>query len=63
MAARRVIAGLFLAMLAYPGFSAEKPAKGPLMVLGSAAHGCLQGGVPLPANGPGWQVLRPDNNR
>lgn len=59
----RVFAGICLAMLAVPGCAAEKPARGPLMVLGSAAHGCLQGGVALPADGPGWQVLRPDNNR
>jgi len=59
----RVIAGVFLAMLAGSCLAAERPAKGPSESIGGAAHGCLQGAMPLPAEGPGWQVLRPDNNR
>jgi penicillin-insensitive murein endopeptidase len=41
----------------------EQPAPGPASAIGAAAHGCLQGASALPPSGPGWQVLRPDNNR
>ena len=56
------IAGFCLAMLAFSA-AAERPVEGIPSSIGAAAHGCLQGGVPLPAEGKGWQVLRPDNNR
>lgn len=63
MAAGRVIAGLCLALLASSAMGAEMPVEGAPASIGGAAHGCLQGGVALPAAGTGWQVLRPDNNR
>ncbi len=63
MIAGRVIAGFCLAMLASTAIAAERPVEGAPSSIGGAAAGCLQGGVPLPAEGRGWQVLRPDNNR
>lgn len=32
-------------------------------VIGSHARGCLAGGEALPAEGPGWQAMRPSRNR
>src|ERR1700761_2836627 len=63
MRGARVIAGFCLAMLAGSSLAAERPVPGPASSIGGAAAGCLQGGVPLPAEGQGWQGLRPDNNR
>lgn len=31
--------------------------------IGSYSRGCLAGGVALPANGPGWQIMRLSRNR
>jgi penicillin-insensitive murein endopeptidase len=59
----RAVAGVFLATLAISAGAAERPVAGPASSIGAAAHGCLRGAVALPADGPGWQVLRPDNNR
>jgi penicillin-insensitive murein endopeptidase len=42
---------------------AATPAPGPARPIGDYARGCLAGGVPLPADGPGWQVMRPSRNR
>lgn len=39
------------------------PTAGPPRVLGSYAAGCLAGAVALPADGPGYQVLRPQRHR
>ncbi len=39
------------------------PAPGPARAIGSYAKGCLAGAVALPADGPGWQVMRPSRNR
>ena len=63
MRGARAIAGFCLMMFACAGSTAERPAEGLTSSIGGAAAGCLQGGVPLPAEGRGWQVLRPDNNR
>ncbi len=38
--------------------SAQAPAP-----IGSYAEGCLAGGVEIPLDGPGWQVVRPSRNR
>ena len=35
----------------------------PARVLGFYAHGCLAGAVPVPVNGPSWQVMRLSRNR
>ena len=40
-----------------------EPAKMPARVLGFYAHGCLAGAVPLPVNGPSWQVMRLSRHR
>ncbi len=39
------------------------PSPGPPRPIGSYARGCLAGAVRLPADGPGWQVMRPSRNR
>ncbi len=41
----------------------ERPSAGPPQAIGSAADGCLAGGVPLPADGPGYQVIRLSRHR
>ncbi len=38
--------------------SSQSPAP-----IGSYAEGCLAGGVQIPLDGPGWQVVRPSRNR
>ncbi len=43
------------------GFTA--PSAGPAEPIGSYANGCLQGGVALPAEGEGYQVVRLSRNR
>jgi len=45
-------------------FGAEvTPASGPPEAIGAYERGCLEGAVALPADGPGWQVMRPSRNR
>lgn len=39
------------------------PSPGPAQPIGSYAKGCQAGAVPLPADGPAWQVMRPSRNR
>ena len=39
------------------------PSSGPAHAIGGYTKGCLSGGVPLPADGPTWQVMRPSRNR
>jgi penicillin-insensitive murein endopeptidase len=39
------------------------PAPGPAEAIGAYERGCLEGAVPLPADGPNWQVMRPSRNR
>jgi penicillin-insensitive murein DD-endopeptidase len=39
------------------------PAPGPAQSIGAYERGCLEGAVPLPADGPNWQVMRPSRNR
>jgi penicillin-insensitive murein endopeptidase len=39
------------------------PAAMPARSIGYYTHGCLAGGVPLPINGPTWQVMRLSRNR
>jgi penicillin-insensitive murein endopeptidase len=43
--------------------SATTPAPLAARAIGSYARGCLAGGVPLPINGPAWQVMRLSRNR
>lgn len=50
-AAKRVFGGL------------ASPSAGPPRSIGSYAKGCIAGAVPLPADGPTWQVMRPARNR
>ena len=45
-------------------FAAKKvPSAGRPQVIGYYSHGCLQGGVELPINGPHWEVMRLSRNR
>ena len=39
------------------------PAPAPARAIGGHALGCLAGGVALPADGPGYQVMRPSRGR
>ena len=39
------------------------PAPLAARAIGSYARGCLAGGISLPINGPGWQVMRLSRNR
>ena len=39
------------------------PSSGPAHAIGAYEKGCLSGAVPLPADGPAWQVMRPSRNR
>jgi len=39
------------------------PSTGPSRAIGSYANGCMAGGVPLPPDGPGYHVLRPQWSR
>src|SRR5215467_10556195 len=39
------------------------PAAGLPQAIGSYERGCLSGAIPLPADGPNWQVMRPSRNR
>ena len=41
----------------------DKPSAGAPRSIGSYAKGCISGAVPLPADGPTWQVMRPARNR
>jgi penicillin-insensitive murein DD-endopeptidase len=43
--------------------SIAKPSLGPTQSIGSYAKGCIAGAVPLPTDGPNWQVMRPARNR
>jgi penicillin-insensitive murein endopeptidase len=40
-----------------------QPSSGPPRSIGGYAKGCITGAVPLPAEGPNWQVMRPARNR
>ncbi|MBV8888836.1 MAG: penicillin-insensitive murein endopeptidase [Alphaproteobacteria bacterium] len=42
---------------------AEVPSTGPAQAIGGYARGCLAGARQLPADGAGWQVMRPSRNR
>ncbi|MEI6984869.1 MAG: penicillin-insensitive murein endopeptidase [Rhodospirillaceae bacterium] len=46
-----------------PWHQVRYPSLGPTQVLGGYAHGCLAGGVSLPLDGPGYQVMRPGRHR
>lgn len=50
-AAKRVFGGL------------SEPSDGPWRSIGRYEKGCIAGAVPLPADGPNWQVMRPSRNR
>jgi penicillin-insensitive murein endopeptidase len=41
----------------------EKPTPGPAQAVGGTANGCLAGGVELPADGPGYEVIRLSRRR
>jgi len=41
----------------------DKPTAGPARAIGSTANGCLSGGVQLPADGPGYEVIRLSRRR
>ena len=45
----------------FGGFA--EPSRGPPRSIGSYAKGCMAGAVPLPADGPNWQVMRLTRNR
>jgi penicillin-insensitive murein endopeptidase len=46
------------------GWSAiERPTAGAPAAIGGFADGCLAGGVPLPADGPGYALVRPSRRR
>ena len=40
-----------------------EPSAGPPRSIGGYTKGCITGAVPLPADGPAWQVMRPARNR
>jgi penicillin-insensitive murein DD-endopeptidase len=45
-------------------FAAKKlPSVGRPQAIGYYSHGCLQGGIELPMNGPHWEIMRPSRNR
>ena len=65
----RVVAGL---AFVFPAQAAERrnswslieqPTPGPAQAIGSTANGCLTGGVQLPADGPGYEVIRLSRRR
>jgi penicillin-insensitive murein endopeptidase len=41
----------------------KTPSAGPPRSIGSYAKGCIAGAMPLPQEGPTWQVIRPARNR
>jgi penicillin-insensitive murein endopeptidase len=41
----------------------SRPTAGPPRAIGGTALGCLEGGVQLPFEGPGWQAIRTSRNR
>ena len=43
--------------------SIATPSAGPPRSIGKYDKGCIAGAVPLPADGPNWQVMRPARNR
>jgi len=43
--------------------AARLPASGPPRVIGGHGLGCIAGAVPMPSEGPGWQVVRLSRNR
>ena len=49
--------------LATPWSDVAEPAPGPARAIGSYAAGCMQGGIPLPPEGPGFQVMRRERRR
>ncbi|PHK96678.1 penicillin-insensitive murein endopeptidase [Pseudoroseomonas rhizosphaerae] len=43
--------------------AASRPTGGPARIAGGYGLGCIAGAVALPADGPGWQVVRLSRNR
>jgi penicillin-insensitive murein endopeptidase len=43
--------------------SEARPIAGSPEAIGTYNRGCLQGGIALPAEGPGWVAMRPSRNR
>lgn len=43
--------------------AAALPARGPARIIGGHTLGCMAGAVALPAEGPGWQVVRLSRSR
>lgn len=58
-----LLAGSFAPAAASPWSDAEKPSAGPSRAIGSAANGCLAGGIALPADGIGYQAIRLSRRR
>ncbi|WP_062012003.1 penicillin-insensitive murein endopeptidase [Aureimonas sp. AU4] len=40
-----------------------RPSDGAPAAIGFYSHGCLQGAMQMPADGPTWQVMKPSRNR
>jgi len=68
------LAALAFSSFAFPALAAaqpidarwaaqHRPAPGPARAIGSTTRGCLQGGVALGIQGPGWEVIRPSRRR
>ena len=64
-----VLAGLALVVPAHAAQRSnvwsriDNPTPGPARAVGSTANGCLTGGVRLPADGPGYEVIRLSRHR
>ena len=66
-----IAAGILCAALTSAGAAESEPARSdmampstpPAMAIGGHARGCLAGAVPLPLDGPGYQVMRSSRNR
>jgi len=61
-----VAAGLACPARAQPAAAwaaAAGPSAGPPRIIGGTALGCIAGAARLPADGPGWEAVRPSRNR
>jgi len=58
-----VLAGPALAADARPWAAVAAPAAGAPRIVGAHGLGCIAGAAMLPAEGPGWQVIRLSRNR
>jgi penicillin-insensitive murein DD-endopeptidase len=68
---RAIAAGILGAALTSAAAAGSEPTRNattlpstpPAMAIGGHARGCIAGAVPLPLDGPGYQVMRPSRNR